>query len=269
MGTENEGPISEAFSTREADTNMGGDEAETLNVEPVAPAEPTVPETRQETEWERTVREQQADATRKWQEAAENRRLVEQRQRDLEARERALRAQEEALAPLREFDALVEQNPDLRATVAAHLTNYRPGTAKYATDEFVTRLNQNEQQLQSMALTYARTLMGQKYGDFSANEEQIARTCEQYGLLRPGMTAEQIVRGLDAGYQLTQRPKMVEQTRQQSEEAEKMKQQAAKVGAGGNASRPSSPPTEMPTRHADGSLMSYDDLAEMAKGRLR
>lgn len=266
MADENNGPITESYSTKEVDAPQG--EVPTEVPAPNAEAEPASPSlSSEQLSWEENVRAQQALATQRLQEAAELRRVAEQTQREIMAREQAIRLQEERLAPLRELDALAENDPNLGATLTAHLQNYVPGSAKYATDPFVSQMQQQAQQIQAMALTFARTSLGQKYADFAANEAAVAETCRTYGLLRPGMTAEEIVRGLDAGYQLTQRPKQMAQAQQANEAAEQKKAQAATVGAAGPARQMNPVSNDLPTRRADGSLLSYDELAEMARAR--
>lgn len=261
-----EGLIQETFSTKEVEAPANEPQTEVpAATETPEDARPTLTDEQQR--WEENVREQQRLATQRLQEAAEIRRAAEQAQRELAAREAAIRAQDERLAPLRELDALAEQDPNLGATLQAHLQGYQPGSAKYATDEFILRQQRQEQQIQSMAITYARAAMGQKYPDFAQNEAMVAETCKTYGLLRPGMTAEEIVRGLDAGYQLTQRPRQLAEQKQRDELAEQKKAQAATVGAAGPARQSAPVSNDLPTRRADGSLLSYEDIAEMAKAR--
>jgi len=251
---------------RKDDPAFAGEaEPETVNGQP-EPEGQGEAETPTETDAQRNAREQQADATRKWQEAAEMRRQAEQRNADAAARERAIAAQQEALAPLRELDALVESNPELRATVQAHLQNYRPGSAKYATDEFVQAQTTQARQLAEMSVMYARTLLAQKYGDFNEVESQVAQTSAKYKLLQPGMSPQEVYDGLDAAYQLTTRPKAIAERKQADDQKAERNGKAATVGAGGGTAQRAQPQQELPTRRADGSLISYEELADMARG---
>lgn len=260
-----EGPITDTLGRKDDPAFAGDLEPETASETPetAGQGESARPA---ESDQERTAREQMADATRKWQEASEMRRSAEQRNTDIAARERALAAQQEALAPLREFDALVESDPELRATVAARLQNYRPGSAKYATDEFVQAQTTQARQLAEMSVMYARTLLAQKYGDFNEVEPLVAQTSAKYKLLQPGMSPQEVYDGLDAAYQLATRPKAVAAQKASDDVKAEKNGRAATVGAGGGTARPALPPQELPTRRPDGSLLSYEEIADMARG---
>ncbi len=256
-----EDPMQMALGRKDDPAFAGEAEPETVSGQP----EPEGQASPVETDAERTAREQMADATRKWQEAAEMRRQAEAQVAQITARERALNARAEALKPLQEFDRMVATDPALRDAVTPYIEGYRPGAAQLPTDDFVQQLEQVKQQNAAMAVTYARSLLTTRYTDFTANETQVAETARRYGLLQPGMTAEQIVDGLDAAYQLATRPKAVAQQQAQAQVAAARNADAAKVGAGGGASNRGVPQPELSTRRADGSLMSYEEISDAAR----
>jgi hypothetical protein len=262
-------PVTMFFNTREA---VAPSEAETAEIavtpDPEAVATPPSLDTPLTGDAEELRKQLLADYTRKTQHAADLARQAEAQQRELSQRQAAFEAERQALEPLRQFDNMLGQDPNLAAQVAPYVQGYKPGQSQPYSDRVAEGLARNETALMNGFSSMAEASLMQKYPDYAQRRDEIVATMRDLGMQYPGHDVVRITKQLEGAYNLVTGGKKVLEAKAEGAKEAVRNVAATRVSPGTSVAGPA-PPVEPPMRRADGRLVSYDDITELAKEQLR
>jgi len=265
----NDPPVTMFFNTREDSAPVADLPAEPAASDPApVTSSPATLDTPLSGDVEEFRRQLQADYTRKTQAAADLARQAEAQRRELDARQAAFEAERQALEPLRRFDSILGQDANLAAQIAPYVDGYKPGQGQSYSDSVAAGLARNETALMNGFSSMAEAALMQKYPDYASRRDEVVAAMRDLGMQYPGHDVVRITKQLEGAYNLVTGGRKVADAKAEGERAAIQKVAATRIAPGTTVTGPP-PPVEPPMRRADGRLISYDDITEMAKEQLR